>query len=216
MSDTVNTAAIVPTSSVAVIKPHPDSHGQVVKLSAIDQIAPRDYMSICLFFRLGPDADKRQIFSVLQEALLRIVSDMPELACCVQKHTNNSREEVELVFDSSKGVEIHYKDYTSPELCGLWNFGTFDQLEQEHFPLNKMPRHIVFGTSAKLEDNVKLPSLIVQLNFIPGGLILGSCLHVSLHSDLGSSSFGLGRVLRSNTLKEPVTSNSVRAILMKT
>ncbi|KAJ5128660.1 hypothetical protein N7448_002377 [Penicillium atrosanguineum] len=177
MSDTVKTAAIVPTSSVAVIKPHPDSHGQVVKLSAIDQIAPRDYMSICLFFRLGPDADKRQIFSVLQETLLRIVSDMPELACCVQKHTNNNREEVELVFDSSKGVEIHYKDYTSPELCGLWNFGTFDQLEQEHFPLNKMPRHIVFGTSAKLEDNVKLPSLIVQLNFIPGGLILGSCLH---------------------------------------
>ncbi|KAJ6132656.1 hypothetical protein N7471_007871 [Penicillium samsonianum] len=152
MSD-METAAILPTSTVAVIKPHPDSHGQVVKLSAIDQIAPRDYMSICLFFRLGPDADKKQIFSVLQEALLRIVSDMPELACCVQKHTDNSREEVELVFDSNKGVEIHYKDYTSPELCGLWNFGTFDHLEQEHFPLKKMPRHIVFGTSAKLEDN---------------------------------------------------------------
>ncbi|KAK7431295.1 hypothetical protein QQZ08_002066 [Neonectria magnoliae] len=178
MSDTVTAAASLPASSVVVIRPHPDSHGQVVKLSAIDQIAPRDYMSMCLFFRLASDADKEQIFNVLQKALLRTVSDIPELACCVQKHTDSSREEVELLFDSSKGVEIHYKDYTSPELCGLWKFGTFDQLEQEHFPLNKMPRRIVFGTSAKLEVNRGLPSLIVQANFIPGGLILGSCLHV--------------------------------------
>ncbi|KAK7417276.1 hypothetical protein QQX98_004710 [Neonectria punicea] len=177
MSNTVRAMASLPASSVVVIRPHPDSHGQVVKLSAIDQIAPRDYMSICLFFRLASNADKEQIFNVLQKALLRTVSDIPELACCVQKHTDSSREEVELLFDSSKGVEIHYKDYTSPELCGLWNFGTFDQLEQEHFPLNKMPRHIVFGTSAKLEENLRLPSLIVQANFIPGGLILGSCLH---------------------------------------
>lgn len=179
MSNTVEGAASLPTSSVAVIKPHPDSHGQVVKLSAIDQIAPRDYISICLFFRLSHDAVKEQIFSVLHLALLRIVSEIPELACCVQKHADNSREEVELVFDSSKGVEVHYKDYTSPELRDLWKFGTFDQLEQEHFPLNKMPRHIVFGTSAKLESNVRIPSLVVQANFIPGGLILGSCLHVS-------------------------------------
>jgi hypothetical protein len=195
MSATVETAATLPPSSVAVIKPHPDSHGQRVKLSAIDQIAPRDYMSICLFFPLGPDADKRQIFSVLQKSLLRIVNDMPELACCVQKHTGNGREEVELVFDSSKGVEIHYKDYTSPELCDLWNFGTFDQLKQKHFPLNKLQRHIIFGTSAKLADNVRLPSLVIQTSFIPGGMIIGSCLHVSLHSDLDSFSFGLRRVL---------------------
>ncbi|KAJ5139193.1 uncharacterized protein N7515_004041 [Penicillium bovifimosum] len=177
MSAIAETEVSFPPSSVAVIKPHPHSHGQRVRLSAIDQIAPRDYMSICLFFPLGPDADKRRIFTLLQESLLRIVDDMPELACCVQKHTGNGREEVELVFDSSKGVEIHYKDYTSPELCDLWKFGTFYQLEQEHFPLNKLPRHIVFGTSAKLADNVKLPSLVVQTSFIPGGMILGSCLH---------------------------------------
>lgn len=189
MSHTVKAAASLPASSVAIIKPHADSHGQVVKLSAIDQIAPRDYMSMCLFFRLAPDADKEQIFGILQKALLKTVSDIPELACCVQKHTKNSREEVELLFDSTKGVEIHYKDYTSPELCGMWNYGTFDQLEQEHFPLNKMPRHIVFGTSAKLEDSVRLPSLMVQANFIPGGMILGSCLHVSFYSDLALFSF---------------------------
>ncbi|KPM43806.1 hypothetical protein AK830_g2727 [Neonectria ditissima] len=154
MSNTIKAAASLPASSVMVIRPHPDSDGQVVKLSAIDQIAPRDYMSICLFFRLASDADTEQIFSVLHKALLRSVGDIPELACCVQKRTDSSREEVELLFDSSKGVEIHYKDYTSPELRDQWTLGTFDQLEQEHFPLNKMPRHIIFGTSVELEDNV--------------------------------------------------------------
>ncbi|KAH7002806.1 hypothetical protein EDB82DRAFT_421510 [Fusarium venenatum] len=159
MEDTGRIVTEFPSSST-IIRPQPDSHGQVVKLSAIDQIAPRDYMSICLFFRQAPDADKDQILSTLRKAILKAVLDIPELACCVQKRADNSREEVELVFDSTKGVEIHHKDYTTSELCGLWKYGTFDQLEQQHFPLNK------------------LPSLIVQANFIPGGLIIGSRLHV--------------------------------------
>ncbi|KAL6408662.1 trichothecene 3-O-acetyltransferase [Ilyonectria robusta] len=170
-------AACHEATSVTIIQPQPSSHGKVVKLSVIDQIAPRDYISLCLFFKLSPDADTRSIFRVLEMALLNTVDDIPELACCVQKNTSNGREEVQLLFDTSKGVEIHYKDYTSPKLRDLWKFGTFDQLEQDHFPLSKMPRHVVFGTSAKLEENVTLPSLIVQANFVPGGLILGSCLH---------------------------------------
>lgn len=191
MSDAV-TEISVPASSVAVLKPYPESHGQVVKLSAIDQIAPRDYMSICLFFRLGEYVDKREIFRAFQEALLNILDDMPELACCVQKHTQNNREEVELIFDCNKGVEIHYKDYTSAEHCDLWNLGSFDQLEEEHFPLKKLPRNLVFGTSAKLTDGVRLPALVIQLNFIPGGLIIGSCLHVSPHT---SNAFKLSRLI---------------------
>lgn len=175
-------AACHEATSVTIIQPQPSSHGKVVKLSVIDQIAPRDYISLCLFFKLSSDADTKCIFRVLEMALLNTVDDIPELACCVQKNTSNGREEVQLLFDTSKGVEIHYKDYTSPKLRDLWKFGTFDQLEQDHFPLSKMPRHVLFGTSAKVEENVTLPSLIVQANFVPGGLILGSCLHVSIRS----------------------------------
>ncbi|KAJ4244188.1 hypothetical protein NW762_014569 [Fusarium torreyae] len=164
-------------SPAAVIKPHPDSHGDVVKLSAIDQIAPRDYISTCLFFRHAADLDKEHILSALIEALSRTVADIPELACCVQKRVDNSREEVELLFDSTRGVEIYYKDYTSPELSNMWLYGSFDQLERQHFPVNKMPRHLVFGPPAVLVDHARIPSLIVQISFLPGGLILGSRLH---------------------------------------
>ncbi|KAF4980850.1 hypothetical protein FDECE_17792, partial [Fusarium decemcellulare] len=164
-------------SSITIIRPHPNSHGQVVKLSAIDQIAPRDYISTCLFFPLVTGTDKRHLFHVFETALHSTINDIPEIACCVQRPTGNDREEVELLFDSTRGAEIHYKDYTSPLLNRLWKFGTFEQLRQDHFPLHKMPRHIVFGTSAKLVGNVRLPALVVQCNFIPGGLILGTCLH---------------------------------------
>ncbi|KAF5589867.1 hypothetical protein FPANT_6200 [Fusarium pseudoanthophilum] len=177
MSDTLRVSPGLSPSSVAVIQAHRNSQGQVVRLSAIDQIAPRDYISTCFFFRHSPDADKEQIFLALHRALLVTVNDIPELTCCVQKRIDSSREEVELVFDSARGVEIYYKDYNCAQLCGLWTYGNFDQLEEEHFPHSKIPRSLVFGPSSKLKDNVKLPSLIVQASFIPGGLIIGSQLH---------------------------------------
>ncbi|KAF5620069.1 hypothetical protein F52700_11389 [Fusarium sp. NRRL 52700] len=177
MSGTLGVVPDLSPSSVAVIRAHRNSQGQVVRLSAIDQIAPRDYISTCLFFRHSPDADKQQIFLALYRALLVTVNDIPELTCCVQKRVDSSREEVELVFDSARGVEIYYKDYNSPQLSGLWTYGNFDQLEEEHFPHSKIPRGLVFGPSSKLKDNVKLPSLVVQASFIPGGLIIGSQLH---------------------------------------
>ncbi|EWG51073.1 hypothetical protein FVEG_10176 [Fusarium verticillioides 7600] len=177
MSGTLRVVPGLSPSSVAVIRAHRNSQGQVVRLSAIDQIAPRDYISTCFFFRHSPDADKEQIFLALHRALLVTVNDIPELTCCVQKRVDSSREEVELVFDSARGVEIYYKDYNSAQLCGLWTYGNFDQLEEEHFPHSKIPRSLVFGPSSELKDNVKLPSLIVQANFIPGGLIIGSQLH---------------------------------------
>ncbi|KAH7250999.1 hypothetical protein BKA59DRAFT_395259 [Fusarium tricinctum] len=164
MYNSVTSKAGPSASSVTIIHPQPNVNGQVVKLSVIDQIAPRDYISSYLFFSLAPDVDKIRIFQLFKRALVKTVGDIPELACCVEKRGGNSREEVELVFDCSQGARIHYKDYTSPELSNFWQSG--------------MPRHVVFGTSAKLVEGIKLPALVVQCNFISGGLILGSCLHV--------------------------------------
>ncbi|CVL13508.1 hypothetical protein LB506_009083 [Fusarium annulatum] len=158
------------------IQPQPDTHGKRVKLSAIDQIAPRDYISSCLFFPVSQNADKRHIFHLLERALVNTISDIPELACSVRRPIGNDREEVELLFDSHQGAILNYRDYTAPELRTLWKFGTFHQLEREYFPL-KIPRHIVFGTSAKLVPGSSIPALVVQCNFIPGGLVLGTCLH---------------------------------------
>ncbi|EXM18724.1 hypothetical protein FOTG_13253 [Fusarium oxysporum f. sp. vasinfectum 25433] len=158
------------------IQPQPNTHGKIVKLSAIDQIAPRDYISSCLFFPVSQNSDTRHIFHLFERALVNTISDIPELACSVRRPIGNDREEVELLFDSKQGTRLNYRDYTAPELRTLWKFGKFHQLEKDCFPLH-IPRHIIFGTSAKLVPGASIPALVLQCNFIPGGLILGTCLH---------------------------------------
>ncbi|KAF5248144.1 hypothetical protein FANTH_6074 [Fusarium anthophilum] len=163
-------------STSTTIKPQPNAHGKIVKLSAIDQIAPRDYISSCLYFPMSQNADKRHIFHLFERALVNTIIDIPELACSVRQPIGSNREEVELLFDMNQGARLNYKDYTALELRTLWKFGTFHELERDYFPLN-IPRHIIFGTSAKLVSGASIPALVLQCNFISGGLILGTCLH---------------------------------------
>ncbi|EXK34516.1 hypothetical protein FOMG_09906 [Fusarium oxysporum f. sp. melonis 26406] len=165
-----------PCFTSTTIQPQLNTHGKIVKLSAIDQIAPRDYISSCLFFPVSQNSDKRHIFHLFERALVNTISDIPELACSVRRPIGNDREEVELLFDRKQGARLNYRDYTAPELRTLWKFGKFHQLEKDCFPLH-IPRHIIFGTSAKLVPGVSIPALVLQCNFIPGGLILGTCLH---------------------------------------
>ncbi|KAJ6786417.1 hypothetical protein PWT90_04039 [Aphanocladium album] len=177
MSGTSNHEIATPSSYVRLLKPDPSSHGQLVKLSAIDQIAPRDYLRTFLFFPLSPTADKHQIFDALYMALARTASEIPEILCCVQLSTGSHREEVELLFDSAIGAEVHYTDYTSSRLRGLWTCGTFEQLEREHFPLSKIPGHLLFGIATALSGEAQLPALTLHANFIQGGLVLNIRLH---------------------------------------
>ncbi|KAJ3482117.1 hypothetical protein NLG97_g7652 [Lecanicillium saksenae] len=134
-------------------------------------------MKSVLYFPLLPNANKQQIFDALCMALARTANDIPEILCCIQLSTRNHRDEVELLFDRDVGAEVYYKDYTSAELHGLWRYGTFQQLEREHFPLGKIPGPAIFATAAPLTGDIRLPALTVNANFIPGGLLLAYRLH---------------------------------------
>ncbi|KAF5716905.1 trichothecene 3-o-acetyltransferase [Fusarium mundagurra] len=168
------------------IQPQPSAHGKIVKLSAIDQIAPRDYISSCLYFPVSQNADKRHISHLFERALVSTIVDIPELACSVRRPIENDREEVELLFDSNQGARLNYKDYTAPELRTLWKFGTFHQLERDYFPLD-IPRHIVFGTSAKLVPGASIPALHVA-----GDGVCNFILHKTIGMHLAAITKGLG------------------------
>lgn len=166
-----------PATATVVIKPRPSEYGKVIQLSQIDQIAPRDYISCLLFFRLSRDVDIHRVFRALELGLFETVKQIPQLATVIAR-SENDREELELKFDPSQGATLVMKDYTSAELKGQWPSGSFEHLEQQHFPLGKLPRRLVYGLSSSPKSDL-LPSLVVQASFIDGGLILGSCFHVS-------------------------------------
>jgi hypothetical protein len=157
------------------ISPNASHCGQTVKLGTIDQIAPRDYTTTLNFFRLKPKVDHTRIFRNLQTGLLHATREIPQLLTCVRK-CDNDREELELVYSLGNGACIFFRDYTSPSLKDQWPSGSFDDLEREHFPLAKLPGRLVHGFS-ELNDGL-IPCLIVQANFIAGGLIVSACVQV--------------------------------------
>lgn len=163
-----------------ILKPDAAACGRTINLSAIDQIAPRDYLAVHFFFRLRPDANKLRIFQQLETGLLRASREVPEVLCSVG-HCANERDELELLYHSESGASVTYKDYTTGSLRNQWPHGSFDDLERAHYPYAKLDRRLVLGVGEP-SDAARKPSLAVQANFIEGGLVLTTCLHVSPHA----------------------------------
>lgn len=153
-----------------VVAPDEQSWGQTIKLSPIDQIAPRDYNVLHLFFRLNGDVSYQHLFRQLEVAVLKTARDIPQVACGVRKCTN-AREELELVYSANFGAHVVFRDLTA-----TWPHGAFDSLANEYFPMAKLERRFLLNIDYAQEV---LPGLVMQANFIDGGLILTTALHVS-------------------------------------
>lgn len=158
-------------------KPHPSECGRSVKLSAIDHIAPRDYLVVFFFFRLSPTSDKARIFQELEQGLFATTQQIPEILCSVSASPGD-RDELQLLFDDDAGAAVSYKDYASGSLSRLWRHGRFQELEREHFPYCKLESKLLLAP-VQLHSGRKR-SLALQANFIDGGLILSTRIHVSV------------------------------------
>jgi hypothetical protein len=158
------------------VRPCPTTLGQTTKLSQIDQIAPRDYVASYFFFRLPTGTDNAEVFRILEEGFHTTVQQIPDLMCCICE-CDGGRNELELRLHGDSGATITMKDFTSSAYDGQWKPMNFDQLERDHFPLQSLPQeHILAQT--EFPDQVCLPTLAMQANFIKGGLVLTGCLHV--------------------------------------
>jgi hypothetical protein len=163
---------------MTTIKPADRELGKTIKLNAIDQIAPRDYVPIYYFFSLPQDVDILAVYRILEQGLLRTSQEIPELMSSVCR-SRNERDELELCFNHDSAATICLKDYTKPNLRQRWVPGSFKDLEQSHFDLNMLPREHVLAQT-EFPDRSWQASLAMQANFIDGGLILTGCLHVSV------------------------------------
>ncbi|KAI6855387.1 hypothetical protein KC343_g688 [Hortaea werneckii] len=170
----------------STFKPHRDRCGRPVKLSPIDQIAPRDYNIIYFFFRERPGEEKESIFRNLEQGLQATIAQIPELLCSVAERQGD-RDELELVYGRDNGAAISFKDYTSGQSCEQWRHGSFQDLEREHFPYYKLESKLLLS-SPELPGG-QLRCLAMQANFIPGGLILSTRLHHLLCDGSGAYTF---------------------------
>ncbi|KAI6823988.1 hypothetical protein KC332_g8548 [Hortaea werneckii] len=170
----------------STFKPHRERCGRPVKLSPIDQIAPRDYHIIYFFFQQQPGVEKESIFRNLEQGLQATIAQIPELLCSVVERRGD-RDELELVYGTENGAAICFKDYTSGQLGQQWQHGSFHDLEREHFPYYKLESRLLLATPEL--SGGQLRCLAMQANFIPGGLILSTRLHHLLCDGSGSYTF---------------------------
>ncbi|RMZ07908.1 hypothetical protein D0864_01896 [Hortaea werneckii] len=149
----------------STFKPHRDRCGRPVKLSPIDQIAPRDYNIIYFFFRERPGEEKESIFRNLEQGLQATIAQIPELLCSVAERQGD-RDELELVYGRDNGAAISFKDYTSGQSCEQWRHGSFQDLEREHFPYYKLESKLLLS-SPELPGG-QLRCLAMQANLMLG------------------------------------------------
>ncbi|KAF2772198.1 hypothetical protein EJ03DRAFT_325025 [Teratosphaeria nubilosa] len=165
-------------TNTTLIAPDPAICGRKINLGVIDQIAPRDYSSVLLCFRLSCPYDKHHISRSIGTGVRNAATENPQLLCCVGQN-NDGREEMELQWNASSGAYVTFKDYTAPEMSGLWTSGSFDDLDRDHFALEKLPRRLVHGVVTQSSAGL-LPCLVVQASFIRGGMVLSFCMHHTL------------------------------------
>lgn len=167
-----------------LVKPSITTSG-IIDLPPADQLMIRAYMNFVLCFRLDPEANPRQVYWDLRCSLSDALVEFPFLAGRVVKH-DTPRNRVQIELSSGDGVPFKYNDLTLPDTQP--SFADFDDLEQAHFPPSRFdsslsPLREVFPTGSTS------PALLLQANFIKGGLLLTMCLHHSTSDAVGWTGF---------------------------
>lgn len=158
------------------IKPEQAAWGKTVKLNAIDQIAPRNHTVAYWFFKLDQGADKQRIANCMEQGLINTLAEVPQAMCSVAPGDTH-REELQLVYEAAGGATFHVKDYTSSSLCDQWPYGSFQDLQRQHFTINGLDGPLTLGP-IDIPGTDHTRGTVLQLNFIDGGMILTVMMHV--------------------------------------
>ena len=161
-----------------MVKPQYPQGEDVVRLSTLDQQAQRSYAYALLPLRLAPDSRVDAAVSSLKLGLSMALCEMPEMASTVVPLPGSSRNELELRIGPDSGVPLRVVDHDAMEQSPLKGL-TFEELAEEKFPMDDLPRDALFVPHPTCEDPSPdgLPVLLLQLNLIEGGILIGLIWH---------------------------------------
>ena len=157
------------------VKPTSIIKTQVIPLPPLDQFMLRFYSPILLCFRLNPQADPHKIFWQLRCGLSDALDEYQFLAGRLVI-SDVERNLVAIHLSSDDGVRFTFNDLTSSEHGQP--LPTFDELEQDGFPPQKFDPSLL-NLPEFFTTKESSPCLLLQANFIQGGLLLGFCPHHS-------------------------------------
>lgn len=162
------------TIRIQVFDPQAEPVAKDYTVSILDCIMPRMLVPVTCTYQLDDGADRNTILSNICEGLRRLLGEYPFLAGALHEPEPGGRPFVRRT-TSHASFDVHVRDVTltNPE------FPSFIQLKSQHFPplqLDRMlPRLIVPDLASELGEGC--PAMVVQLNLIRGGLIMGIAVH---------------------------------------
>ncbi|KAL9067876.1 MAG: hypothetical protein Q9161_006600 [Pseudevernia consocians] len=155
---------------------------EVINLPPPDQFMIRAHMIFLLCFRLDPEVNPRQVYSELRCGLSDALVEFPFFVGRVVRH-DVARDLIQINMSPNDGVPFKYKYHD------LTSFPDFRDLEQEHFPPSKLKGLALSPVDQVFASGDDEPALLLQANFIKGGLLLGISFHHSTSDIAGWTAF---------------------------
>lgn len=157
---------------------------EVIRLSTLDQQAQRNYAKLLLVFELGQTSRNIDIVAHLKQSLGVALSEVPDFASTVVPLPGSNRDELELRLGPNSGVPLrvvnHAIDATNLEDGQVpWMHGSYADFAADNFATTDTSLGSLFIPHATCENTTAegIPALLIQINLIEGGLIMGVCWH---------------------------------------
>lgn len=151
---------------------------EVIRLSALDQQAQRNYAKLLLIFKHDQATRHIDIATNLKQSLGVALSEVPDFGATVIPLPGSSRKELELRLGPDSGVPVRVVNHAADPAMPL-SGRNYDDLAAENFPTAVITSESLFIPQATCEDTCAngIPALLVQINLFNGGLIIGLCWH---------------------------------------
>lgn len=149
-----------------------ESTEEVFNISLLDCIMPKMYIPITCTYRVEDSVDIEALIADLCSGLRKLLADYRFLAGSLFE-TDAGTSFVKRGPSRAK-FTVHIKDHT----CG--EFPSFEQLEERHFPVSELDARMLppnFEPSPSESTGEGNPAMLVQLNIIKGGLVIGAVFH---------------------------------------
>lgn len=148
---------------------------EVFPVSLLDCIMPRMLVPVTCTYQLDDEADKEAIIGKICEGLRILMGEYRFLAGALYEREDGGRPFVKRTA-SQATFDVHIEDLTvtNPD------FPSFAELAAAHFPASVLDDRLLpqpFVPSPEPPPGEGVPAMVLQLNLIRGGLVMGVAIH---------------------------------------
>lgn len=180
----------------ALVKLSVTTGEEIIQLSTLDQQAQRNYANLLLVFALDKEASINDVLQNIKCGLETALCGIPDFASVVAPLLGSTRKELELRLGPDSAVPLrivnHAAAVVATKRCASPLAGrTYTDLARDSFPLATIPREFLFVPQPSCEESCPhgLPALLVQINLIEGGVIMGISWHHTVCDAKGMNTF---------------------------